>query len=177
MNKTQITRDSNLTIHSPMKQLLRYNFSYDYHNETKHIDWGKFNFLQYQSTWGYYPSSYTYKIPKSQSKFTQPEKVIKLLSPYIYGQDNINSLVDAINGKEINTKIEIECQANKLIYFFKELFETDKTSFTTKKELSKWIIKNFRFLNNGKFCEFKQDTIQRTLMRDCKPPKNPIKIV
>lgn len=37
-------------------------------------------------------------------------------------------------------------------------------------------MKNFRFLNNGKFREFKQDTIQRTLMRDCKPPKNPIKI-
>lgn len=111
----------------------------------------------------------------NHSMFKEPKKVIELLLPYIYEQKHKDALEKLINGEEIKTKIDVECQANKLVYFFKELFEGERTTFITKKNLGKWIMDNFRFLKN-EYTDFKEDTIQRTLMRDCKPPKNPIKI-
>lgn len=114
-------------------------------------------------------------VSPNHSMFKEPKKVIELLLPYIYEQKHKDALEKLINGEEIKTKIDVECQANKLVYFFKELFEGERTTFTTKKNLGKWIMNNFRFLKN-EYADFKADTIQRTLMRDCKPPKKPIKI-
>lgn len=76
-------------------------------------------------------------VSPNHSMLKEPEKVIGLLSPYIYSQNHKEALKQLINGEKINTKIDIECQANKLIYFFKELFEADKATFLTKKNLGK----------------------------------------
>lgn len=115
------------------------------------------------------------------SMFKEPRKVIASLSPYVYEQEKKEILNKIINGEETNIKVDMELKAKELVYLFKELFEKGRTTFTSKEKLSEWIIKNFRFFNNSyedaiNYKDFKKDTIQKTLMRDCKPPKNPILI-
>lgn len=107
--------------------------------------------------------------------FEEPEKIIQKLSSYIYLNDDKSALKKLIYGEEIDNKIKIELQAKQIVFLFKDLFDRQKTFFTSKKKLSEWIILNFKFLySDVEYKDFKEDTIQRVLMRNEKPPRNPI---
>ena len=107
--------------------------------------------------------------------FEEPEKIIQKLSSYIYLNDEKSALKKLIYVEEIDNKIKIELQAKQIVFLFKDLFDRQKTFFTSKKKLSEWIILNFKFLySDVEYKDFKEDTIQRVLMRNEKPPRNPI---
>lgn len=118
------------------------------------------------------------KVAKSQEpiKFLHPENVLSSLEPYI-NEEFSASLGELIFGELTNVDKEITFRgsSNMLVYFFKQLYEDGHLIADSKEQISEWIIKNFMFYDEEDYKKFKKDTIQKTLMRDCKPPKREIK--
>ncbi|GEN72169.1 hypothetical protein [Chryseobacterium lathyri] len=118
------------------------------------------------------------KVAKSQEpiKFLHPENVLSSLKPYINEEFNA-SLGKLIFGEVTNVDKEIAFRgsSNMLVYFFKQLYEDGHLIADSKEQISEWIIKNFMFYDEEDYKKFKKDTIQKTLMRDCKPPKREVK--
>ncbi|RXM39622.1 hypothetical protein BOQ62_10645 [Chryseobacterium sp. CH21] len=118
------------------------------------------------------------KAVKSQEtiKFLHPENVFDSLSPYIH-EEFIEPLRKLIFGEKNNVDKEITFRgsSNMLVYFFKQLYDGGHLIADSKEQISEWIIKNFMFYDEEDYKKFKKDTIQKTLMRDCKPPKREVK--
>ncbi|MCT4237905.1 hypothetical protein HZP42_16105 [Elizabethkingia anophelis] len=106
--------------------------------------------------------------------FRTPDNVYTALIPYVSEEFN-ESLKALINGENTPSTIEIRVNSNTLVYFFKQLYNKSHLIADSKEKLSEWIISHFQFYDEGKYKRFKKDTIQRTLMRDCKPPRKEIK--
>lgn len=118
------------------------------------------------------------KIVRGQEpiKFLHPENVFNSLLPHI--QDEFNEpLRKLIFGEHTNVDKEINFRgsSNKFVYFFKQLYEDSHLIADSKEQISEWIVKNFLFYDEENFKNFKKDTIQKTLMRDSKPPRTKIK--
>ncbi|MCW2462601.1 hypothetical protein [Elizabethkingia anophelis] len=105
--------------------------------------------------------------------FRTPDNVHKALVPHI-SVIFTESLKTLINGENLTTPIEIRVGSSTLVYFFKQLYNKGYLIADSKEKISEWIINNFYFYDEGEYKQFKKDTIQRTLMRDCKPPKKEI---
>ena len=105
--------------------------------------------------------------------FRTPDNVYTALLPYVSEEFN-ESLKALINGENPPSSIEIRVNSNTLVYFFKQLYNKSHLIADSKEKLSEWIISHFQFYDEGKYKLFKKDTIQRTLMRDCKPPRKEI---
>jgi hypothetical protein len=122
--------------------------------------------------------AWTKKVAKIQEpiKFLHPENVFNSLLPHI--QDEFNEpLRKLIFGEHTNVDKEINFRgsSNKFVYFFKQLYEDSHLIADSKEQISEWIVKNFLFYDEENFKNFKKDTIQKTLMRDSKPPRTKIK--
>lgn len=140
----QITNDMVAKSLKKNEERIKEIFSHHYHQEE-----GRYYYLQKQPIiFNIFleskenNSKFTVVSP-NHSMFKEPKKVIELLSTHIYGQNHKEALKKLINGEEINIKIDIECQANKLIYFFKELFEAGETSLYCQKEIIKMDYEKF----------------------------------
>lgn len=118
------------------------------------------------------------KVTKSQEslKFLYPENVFDSLSPYITEEFN-ESFRKLIFGELANVVKEITFRggSNMLVYFLKQRYDEGHLIADSKEQVSEWIIKNFMFYDEEDYKKFKKDTIQKTLMRDCKPPKKEVK--
>lgn len=118
------------------------------------------------------------KVVKSQEfiKFLYPENIFDSLSPYIHEEFN-ESFRKLIFGELINVDKEIifRGSSNMLVYFFKQRYDEGHLIGDSKEQISAWIIKNFMFYDEEYYKNFKRDTIQKTLMRDCKAPKKEVR--
>ncbi len=117
------------------------------------------------------------KVTKNQEpiKFTHPENVFNSLLPHI--QDGFNeSLRKLIFGEQttVDKEIEFKGSSNKLVYFFKQLYDMNHLVTNSKEKISDWIISNFRFYDEEDFKKFRKTTIQKTLMRECKEPRTKV---
>lgn len=118
------------------------------------------------------------KVVKSQEpiRFLHPKNVFDSLSPYIH-EEFIESFRKLIFSElnSVEKEITFRGSSNMLVYFFKQLYDGGHLIADSKEQISEWIIKNFLFYDEEDYKKFKRDTIQKTLMRDCKAPKKEVK--
>lgn len=108
-------------------------------------------------------------------KFIEPENVYKSLVNYLNNSDDEENLKNLLlENVTPSNKIQINSNANTIIYFFKSLKKDSYLVSKTNADISLWIIKNFLFFHNKEYKIFKKDTVQKTLDRDGKVPHSKI---
>jgi len=77
-------------------------------------------------------------------------------------------------GNNANEKLLFKDKGNRLTDTFKKLYEHNFITGCTKKDLNKWITRNFLFISRNGSTEFKYDTVEKTLSRNDSPCKEPL---
>lgn len=109
--------------------------------------------------------------------FTSPDKVFQALIPHLQDANQDTNFIEPLRKiifaerATSESKINFKCGSATLVYFFKQLYINNVLKARTKEDISDWIIQNFKFYHKPTPADFKADTIQKTLMRECSSPK------
>lgn len=119
------------------------------------------------------PHQQTY-VPKPCFKPELIESITKDLNTFFEAcqQAELKKIIET--GNNTNEKLLFRGNGNKLTDYLKRLFEDNTITGCTKKDLTNWIVKNFKYVNGKVQKDFIPKTVEKTISGTVQPCKNPI---
>ncbi len=87
------------------------------------------------------------------------QKTHESLQNYFPDQKDQEKLFEVLNGKDISERLTFNGNGIQLATVFKLLVDNKKITPTNKKNTSRWICKNFMYLNDGTACQFNEGKV------------------
>jgi hypothetical protein len=113
-------------------------------------------------------------IPKPFFKPESVEEIVKTLKSFfdVSQQDELRRIIES--GNDANEMLLFKDNGNKLTDYLKRLIENNTIISCRKKDLIKWIVKNFKYVNGKTEKNFNPKTVEKTISGTGQPCKNPI---